>query len=162
MNFSARAAGLCAGSTCCHEATCRGRTALGPRPGPLTTVDAATAALKAGARRLVIGHYSSRYKEEGLLVDEAWALFPGDVPPPPKGHLYHRKGAMTKADIQLVRSLADKRGRAEHGLFPGRGEKLIGELRASHFRVRKIYARGLFHGCGGRDGHAARHGTPRS
>ncbi len=55
---------------------------------------------------------------------------------------------MTKADIQLVRSLADKRGRAEHGLFLAEGEKLIGELRASHLRVRKIYAlEGLFTGA---------------
>ena len=54
---------------------------------------------------------------------------------------------MTKAEIQLVRSLADKRGRAEHGLFLAEGEKLIGELRASHLRVRKIYAlEGVFTG----------------
>lgn len=33
---------------------------------------------------------------------------------------------MTKADIQLVRALADKRGRTEHGLFVAEGEKLIG------------------------------------
>ena len=38
---------------------------------------------------------------------------------------------MTKAEIQLVRALADKRGRTEHGLFVAEGEKLIGELRAS-------------------------------
>ena len=48
---------------------------------------------------------------------------------------------MTKAEIQLVRALADKRGRAEHGLFVAEGAKLIGELRASHLRVRRIYAR---------------------
>ena len=54
---------------------------------------------------------------------------------------------MTKAEIQLVRALADKRGRAEHGLFLAEGEKLIGELRASHLRVRKIFAlEGLFEG----------------
>lgn len=54
---------------------------------------------------------------------------------------------MTKAEIQLVRSLADKRGRAEHGLFLAEGEKLIGELHASHLRVRKIYAlEGIFAG----------------
>ena len=54
---------------------------------------------------------------------------------------------MTKAEIQLVRALADKRGRAEHGLFLAEGEKLIGELRASHLRVRKIYAlEGIFAG----------------
>ena len=54
---------------------------------------------------------------------------------------------MTKAEIQLVRSLADKRGRVEHGLFLAEGEKLIGELRASHLRVRRIYAlEGIFAG----------------
>ncbi|MDE5621682.1 MAG: RNA methyltransferase, partial [Alistipes sp.] len=54
---------------------------------------------------------------------------------------------MTKAEIQLVRSLADKRGRTEHGLFVAEGEKLIGELRASHLRVRKIFAlEGVFEG----------------
>ena len=54
---------------------------------------------------------------------------------------------MTKADIQLVRALADKRGRTEHGLFVAEGEKLIGELRASHLRVRKLFAlEGVFEG----------------
>lgn len=54
---------------------------------------------------------------------------------------------MTKADIQLVRALADKRGRTEHGLFVAEGEKLIGELRTSHLGVRKIFAlEGLFAG----------------
>ena len=47
---------------------------------------------------------------------------------------------MTKAEIQLVRALADKRGRTEHGLFVAEGEKLIGELRTSHLGVRKIFA----------------------
>ena len=54
---------------------------------------------------------------------------------------------MTKADIQLVRALADKRGRTEHGLFVAEGEKLIGELRTSHLGVRKIFAlEGCFQG----------------
>lgn len=54
---------------------------------------------------------------------------------------------MTKAEIQLVRALADKRGRTEHGLFVAEGEKLIGELRASQLRVRKIFAlEGIFEG----------------
>lgn len=47
---------------------------------------------------------------------------------------------ITKAEIQLVRSLADKRNRDREGLFAAEGEKLVGELRASHLRVRKIYA----------------------
>ncbi len=54
---------------------------------------------------------------------------------------------MTKAEIQLVRTLADKRGRTEHGLFVAEGEKLVGELRTSPLRVRKIFAlEGLFEG----------------
>jgi len=54
---------------------------------------------------------------------------------------------MTKAEIQLVRALADKRGRTQHGLFVAEGEKLIGELRASHLRIRKIFAlEGVFEG----------------
>lgn len=54
---------------------------------------------------------------------------------------------MTKAEIQLVRALADKRGRSEHRLFVAEGAKLIGELRASHLRIRKIFAlEGVFAG----------------
>ena len=54
---------------------------------------------------------------------------------------------MTKAEIQLVRSLADKRARTEHGLFVAEGAKLIGELCASHLRIRKIFAlEGVFEG----------------
>lgn len=55
---------------------------------------------------------------------------------------------MTKAEIQLIRSLADKRGRTEQGLFVAEGEKLIGEIRSSHLRIRKIYALdGIFEGA---------------
>ncbi len=46
---------------------------------------------------------------------------------------------MTKADIQLVRSLEDKRTREEAGLFVAEGEKLVREILASDFAVRKIY-----------------------
>ncbi len=54
---------------------------------------------------------------------------------------------ITKSEIQLVRSLADKRARTETGLFLAEGEKLIRELRASDFRVERIYALdGLFSG----------------
>lgn len=77
-NFSARAAGLCAGvDLMYHEATYAAAEQRSARDrGHSTSVDAAKAALQAGARRLVIGHYSSRYKDEQLLVDEARALFP--------------------------------------------------------------------------------------
>lgn len=54
---------------------------------------------------------------------------------------------LTKAEIQLVRSLADKRARTETGLFIAEGAKLIGELRSSPLRIRRIYALdGIFAG----------------
>ena len=58
-------------------------------------------------------------------------------------HLHDRKTTfqmLTKADIRLVRSLADKRARTDEGLFVAEGGKLIGELRASTLRIRRIYA----------------------
>lgn len=47
---------------------------------------------------------------------------------------------MTKAEIQLIRSLADKRGRIESGLFVAEGHKFIEELCASPLRVHKIFS----------------------
>ena len=47
---------------------------------------------------------------------------------------------ITRADIQLVRSLADKRARTETGLFVAEGAKLVGEIAASSLRVRHIYS----------------------
>ena len=81
-NFSARAAELGRGvDLMYHEATYAAAEQRAARDrGHSTTVDAAKAALKAGARRLVIGHYSSRNKDEALLVDEARALFPETWP----------------------------------------------------------------------------------
>lgn len=35
---------------------------------------------------------------------------------------------VTKADFQLVRSLADKQARTQHGLFVAEGDKLVGEI----------------------------------
>jgi len=56
---------------------------------------------------------------------------------------------ITKAEIRLVRSLADKRARTDEGLFIAEGRKLIGELRASALRIRRIYAlEGIFEGAG--------------
>lgn len=49
---------------------------------------------------------------------------------------------MTKGDIQLIRSLDDKRSRTESGLFVAEGGKLVRELLASDFRVRKVYYTG--------------------
>ncbi len=38
---------------------------------------------------------------------------------------------VTKADFQLVRSLADKHSRTQHGLFVAEGDKLVGEIIAN-------------------------------
>lgn len=77
-NFSAKAAGLCAGvDLLYHEATyAAAESKIARERGHSTSADAAKAALRAGAGRLVIGHFSSRYKDETQLVDEARALFP--------------------------------------------------------------------------------------
>lgn len=47
---------------------------------------------------------------------------------------------MTKAEIQFVRALADKRSRDEHRLFIAEGDKLISEIIASGLKIHKIYA----------------------
>ena len=47
---------------------------------------------------------------------------------------------MTKAEIQFVRSLADKRVRDAERLFVAEGDKLIGEILQSNLRVRHLYA----------------------
>lgn len=47
---------------------------------------------------------------------------------------------VTKADIALVRSLADKRSRAEHGLFVAEGRKMVAEALDSRMNVRRVFA----------------------
>ena len=47
---------------------------------------------------------------------------------------------MTKAEIQFVRSLADKRVRDAERLFVAEGDKLISEILASSLVVREVYA----------------------
>ena len=44
-----------------------------------TAAQAATLAREAGVRRLVIGHFSARYEDESLLLQEASRIFPGTV-----------------------------------------------------------------------------------
>lgn len=44
-----------------------------------TAEQAATLARDAGVRRLVIGHYSARYEDEHVLLNEAQAIFPQTV-----------------------------------------------------------------------------------
>ncbi len=77
-NFSARAAKLCAGADLLyHEATyaaAERRTAR--ERGHSTSEEAARAAITAGASRLVIGHFSSRYDGAEPMLGEARRLFP--------------------------------------------------------------------------------------
>ena len=44
--------------------------------GHSTTHDAAKVAVKAEAKRLIIGHFSSRYKDLQQLCDECREIFP--------------------------------------------------------------------------------------
>jgi ribonuclease Z len=44
--------------------------------GHATSVDAAKTAVAAGVKKLLIGHFSSRYKDPTPLLEEARALFP--------------------------------------------------------------------------------------
>jgi TrmH family RNA methyltransferase len=46
---------------------------------------------------------------------------------------------ITRAEILAVKSLATKQGREEQGAFIAEGEKLVGEIRNSDLRIRKIY-----------------------
>ena len=47
---------------------------------------------------------------------------------------------MTKAEIQYIRSLAEKRQRDSDKLFVAEGDKLIGEIIDSGLRLKKLYA----------------------
>ena len=77
-NYSARLAGMVAGvDMLYHEATYAAdmrRTAK--ERGHATTADAAKVASMADAGRLLIGHFSSRYKDLSQLLDEAREIFP--------------------------------------------------------------------------------------
>ena len=53
--------------------------------------------------------------------------------------LYHRRTTMTKAEIQFVRSLADKRMRDSEGVFIAEGDKLVEEIVASGLNIRNLY-----------------------
>ena len=46
---------------------------------------------------------------------------------------------ITRAEILDIKSLATKQGREELGAFIAEGEKLVGEIRNSELRIRKIY-----------------------
>lgn len=64
-----------------HEATFdKSLNELADVTGHSTTEDAARVALEAGAKKLVIGHYSARYRDVNFLVEEARQIFPETCP----------------------------------------------------------------------------------
>lgn len=77
-NYSARLAGMVEGvDLLYHEATyAADARRIAKERGHSTTADAATVAAKASAKRLIIGHFSSRYKDLRPLLEEARAIFP--------------------------------------------------------------------------------------
>lgn len=63
-----------------HEATFLStETALAEKTGHSTAAEAARIARKAGVKRLVLGHFSTRYKNKDLFLNEAAPLFPETV-----------------------------------------------------------------------------------
>ena len=88
-SWSPKAAGLCSGvDLMYHEATYADDERKSARErGHATAKEAARAAAKAGAVRLVIGHYSSRYRDEQVLVDEARTIF-AETYPAKEGHTF--------------------------------------------------------------------------
>ncbi|MBR3887197.1 MAG: ribonuclease Z [Alistipes sp.] len=77
-NYSARLARMVEGvDVLYHEATyAADMRKTAKERGHSTTEDAAKVAKMAGVGRLLIGHFSSRYKDLSLLLDEARAMFP--------------------------------------------------------------------------------------
>jgi ribonuclease Z len=64
-----------------HEATFdKSKAELAGITGHSTTLDAARTALDAGVGRLLIGHFSARYKNISLLVEESRTIFPDTFP----------------------------------------------------------------------------------
>ena len=63
-----------------HEATyAEAEQARAEKHFHSTTLQAAQIAKQAGARRLIIGHFSARYKDEELLLQQAQTLFPNTL-----------------------------------------------------------------------------------
>jgi ribonuclease Z len=64
-----------------HEATFDASLAdLAKLTGHSTTIDAANTAKAANAKTLIIGHFSARYKDISVLVNETKAIFPATIP----------------------------------------------------------------------------------
>ncbi len=63
-----------------HEATYSSEDAVrASKYGHSTATDAARLAKDAAAKRLMIGHYSARYDDETVLLNEAKAIFPNTI-----------------------------------------------------------------------------------
>lgn len=77
-NYSGKAVSLVRGvDLLYHEATYAADMKRDAKErGHSTTLDAARAAVESGAKRLLIGHFSSRYKDESVLVEECRTVFP--------------------------------------------------------------------------------------
>ena len=77
-NYSARLAKMVEGvDMLYHEATYEAKERKTAKErGHSTTADAAKVAKMAGAGRLLIGHFSSRYKDLQPLLDESREIFP--------------------------------------------------------------------------------------
>lgn len=64
-----------------HEATFdKSLEELASITGHSTSLDAANVAREAGAESMIIGHFSARYRDVSLLVDEARLVFPATFP----------------------------------------------------------------------------------
>ncbi len=63
----------------CESTFASAEAGLATARGHLTATDAGRLAAEAGARRLLLTHFSQRYREVGPLVEEAAAEFGGDV-----------------------------------------------------------------------------------
>lgn len=76
-SFLERAAKQCAGvDLLYHEATYQGdESEIAAKRGHSTSLEAARAAEIAGAKRLILGHFSARYRELTPLLDEARSIF---------------------------------------------------------------------------------------
>ncbi len=77
-SYFAREAEMCQGvDTLYHESTySHAEESVARQRGHSTAKEAAQVASAAGAHRLILGHFSTRYKELTPLLDEARALFP--------------------------------------------------------------------------------------
>lgn len=77
-NYSGKAVSLVKGvDLLYHEATYAGDMRREAKyRGHSTTLDAARAAVESGASKLLIGHFSSRYKDDRVLVEECRTVFP--------------------------------------------------------------------------------------